>query len=105
MRIRSLGNLLRFRPQNLLSLLYHLPNFLKLFWRLLKDPRVGLGPKLLLSLIAAYVFMPADILPDLVPVLGQLDDILVVFLGLKGFIRLCPREIVAEHVQAIAAGR
>ena len=85
-------------------MLYHLPKFLKLFWRLLKDPRVGFGPKLLFLVVLAYVILPVDLLPDFLPALGQLDDLLVAFLGMKGFVRLCPRDVVREHVQAIAAG-
>ncbi len=104
MRLGGLGNFLRFGPQRLLLSLAHLPNFLKLFWRLFKDGRVGFLPKLLLLLMAAYVVMPMDLLPDFFPGLGQLDDLLLIFLGLKGFIRLCPREVVREHVKAIAAG-
>jgi len=97
-------SLLRLGPQRLLLLLYHLPKFLRLFWRLLKDRRVGFGPKLLFLVVLAYVIWPVDLLPDFIPALGQLDDLLVAFLGIKGFIRLCPRDVVREHVQAIAAG-
>lgn len=104
MKFGRLGNLLRFGSQRLLLSLVHLPNFFKLFWRLFKDGRVGFMPKLLLLLMAAYVVLPVDLLPDFFPGLGQLDDLLLVFLGLKGFIWLCPREVVREHVKAIAAG-
>ena len=103
MRFAGLGNLLRFGAQRLLLSLVHLPSFLKLFWRLLKDGRVGWTPKFLILMILAYVVMPVDLLPDFLPGLGQLDDLILIFLGLKGFIRLCPREVVREHVQAIAA--
>ncbi|MFQ5851091.1 MAG: YkvA family protein [Candidatus Binatia bacterium] len=105
MRLRNLGNLLRLGPQRLGAIFYHLPNFLRLFWRLLKDPRVGLTPKFLLLLVVAYVFSPIDFLPDFFPALGLVDDLLVVFLGLKGFVRLCPPQVVREHVQAVAAGK
>jgi hypothetical protein len=37
--------------------------------------------------------------------LGQLDDLMVILLGLKFFLRLCPQEVVQEHVQSIAAER
>ena len=105
MRARSLAYLLRWGPSRLLAFLYHLPSFFRLFWRLLKDSRVGVAPKLLLLIVLAYVIFPVDLLPDFVPALGQLDDLFLVFLGLKGFVRLCPREAVGEHVRAIAAGR
>jgi uncharacterized membrane protein YkvA (DUF1232 family) len=38
-------------------------------------------------------------------VLGQIDDFVVILLGLRLFIRLCPPEVVQEHVKAVAAGR
>ena len=105
MRFRSLATLFRFGPQRIAQLWYHLPNFLKLFWRLLKDRRVSLWPKLVLILVLLYVFSPIDLLPDFLVVLGQIDDLVVIFLGLRVFIRLCPKEVVREHVLAIAAGR
>lgn len=105
MRFRSLATLLRLGPQRIAQVWHHLPNFLRLFWRLLKDQRVSLWPKLLLIFVLVYVLAPIDLLPDFLPVLGQIDDLVVIFLGLQGFVRLCPREVVREHVQAIAAGR
>jgi len=105
MRLGSLATLWRLGPRRLWQLFYHLPSFLKLFWRLLKDGRVPLWPKLLLILLLAYIIAPADLLPDLLLGLGQVDDLLLLFLGLQAFVRLCPKEIVREHVQAIAAGR
>lgn len=86
------------------QIFYHLPNFLRVFRRLLKDRRVPLWPKLLLILVLAYVVVPVDLLPDFLAGLGQVDDLVVIFLGLKAFVRLCPQEVVREHVQAIAAG-
>ena len=43
----------------------HLPNFLRLFWRLLKDPRVPVAPKLVLIVFLAYLVVPADLIPDI----------------------------------------
>ena len=60
---------------------------------------------MLLLLVLLYVVMPTDLLPDFLLGLGQVDDLLVVFVGLRLFQRLCPKEVVREHVQAIAAGR
>lgn len=104
MRIGSLTTLFRLGPRKLWQLFYHLPSFLKLFWRLVKDSRVPLWPKLLLILVLAYVVVPFDLVPDALVGLGEIDDLVVVFLGLQAFVRLCPKEIVREHVQAIAAG-
>jgi uncharacterized membrane protein YkvA (DUF1232 family) len=86
------------------QLLAHLPSFLKLFSRLVKDPRVNLAPKLVLLGVLAYVALPIDLVPDFVPGLGQADDVAVLLAGLKLFLRLCPPEVVQEHVKSIAAG-
>ena len=97
--LKSLG------PKRFVQLLYHLPNFLRLFSRLIKDARVSLGSKLLVILTLAYVVSPMDLIPDFVPVLGQLDDLMILFFGLRLFLRLCPKDVVNEHVRAIAGGR
>ena len=55
--------------------------------------------------ILAYLILPTDFLPDVLPGFGQIDDFAVILLGLRLFIRLCPPEVVQEHVKAIAAGR
>jgi uncharacterized membrane protein YkvA (DUF1232 family) len=88
-----------------MQLVAHLPGFVKLFSRLAKDSRVALGPKLLLAGILAYLILPTDLLPDFLVGLGQVDDLLVLFLGLKLFLRLCPKAVVQEHVRAIAAAK
>ena len=104
-RLGSLFYLLRLGPRRLLGLVQHLPSFGRLFWRLFKDPRVGFKAKLLALGVFAYLVMPADLMPDLLPALGHIDDLLLLFLGAKGFLRLCPKEVVKEHVQQIAQGR
>lgn len=88
-----------------LRFVVHLPRFIKLFSRLARDDRVPLWPKMLLLLVLAYVVVPADVVPDFLPGLGQLDDLVVIFAGLRLFLRLSPERVVREHVQAIAAGR
>ena len=87
------------------QLLVHLPSFLKLFSRLVKDPRINLAPKLVVLGALAYVVLPIDLVPDFVPGLGQADDVAVLLAGLRLFLRLCPPEIVQEHVKSIAAGK
>lgn len=74
----------------------------RLVWRLLKDPRVPLLTKLILpSVVALYVLSPIDMMPDVLPLLGQLDDIAVLLAGFAIFTELCPREIVEEHRAAL----
>ena len=87
------------------QLLTHLPSFAKLFSRLIKDPRVSASPKLIVAGILAYVILPTDLIPDFLVGLGQMDDLAVILGGLKLFLRLCPSEVVQEHLKAISAGR
>jgi len=83
--------------------LRHLPNFARLYWRLFRDRRVSILPKALLVLTLVYVVSPLDVIPDFIPVIGEMDDVAVVLSGLWLFIRLCPPEVVREMVHDIAA--
>jgi uncharacterized membrane protein YkvA (DUF1232 family) len=70
----------------------------KLAWQLLKDPRVATSLKLIIpGLTVAYLLIPIDLVPDVIPVLGQLDDIAVIALAIKLFIQFAPQDIVAEY--------
>ena len=87
------------------DLIRRLPTYIRLVWALLRDGRVPGGQKLILAGIGAYLFFPIDLIPDFVPVLGQLDDLAVVLLGLDFFIRSAPPEIVEEHLAKISQDR
>jgi len=63
------------------------PDCIVLFARLLKDPRVPRRHKVLLAALVAYLAMPLDLIPDFVPVVGALDDAIIVALVLRSFIR------------------
>ena len=84
------------------QVLLHLPNFARLYWRLFRDRRVPILLKALLVLTLVYVVSPLDLVPDLVPVIGEMDDVVVVLAGLWLFVRLCPPEVVRETVHDIA---
>jgi uncharacterized membrane protein YkvA (DUF1232 family) len=105
MRLSPITLLRNLGLRRVVQLVAHLPRFVKLFSRLATDSRVGLGPKLLLAGILAYLILPTDLFPDFLIGLGQVDDLLVLFLGLKLFLRLCPKAVVQEHVRAIAAAK
>ena len=83
------------------QVLFHLPNFARLYWRLFRDPRVSILPKALLVLTVLYVISPLDVIPDFVPVIGEMDDVVVVLSGLWLFVRLCPPGVVRETVHDI----
>src|SRR5713226_4981145 len=67
-----------------------------------RDPRVPWYAKVLAIAVAGYALSPIDLIPDFIPVLGYLDDIIIVPLGILLVIRLIPPEIMAEH-RALAA--
>jgi uncharacterized membrane protein YkvA (DUF1232 family) len=75
---------------------------MRLVWALVRDGRVPAQQKLILAGIGAYLFLPVDLIPDFVPVLGQLDDLAVILLGLDLFIRGAPSDIVDEHLAKIS---
>ena len=77
----------------------------RLALRLIREPAVPLLAKAVLALAAVYLIWPLDFLPDLLPVLGQLDDLGVVLAALEIFLRLCPDAPAAFHREALAAGR
>jgi uncharacterized membrane protein YkvA (DUF1232 family) len=85
------------------QVLLHLPNFARLYWQLFRDRRVPILPKALLVLTLVYVVVPFDVIPDFIPVIGEMDDVAVVLSGLWLFIRLCPPVVVRERVHGIAA--
>jgi uncharacterized membrane protein YkvA (DUF1232 family) len=74
-----------------------IPDCVVLSKRLLRDPRVPRRPKLLLAASAAYLAMPFDLVPDFIPVAGQLDDAIVVALALRAVVASAGADIVAEH--------
>lgn len=84
------------------DLMRRLPTYVRLVWALLRDGRVPAQQKLILVGIGAYIIFPIDLIPDFVPVLGQLDDLAVVLLGLDLFIRSAPEAIVEEHLAKIS---
>jgi uncharacterized membrane protein YkvA (DUF1232 family) len=69
----------------------------------MRDPRVPWYAKALGAFIVAYALSPIDLIPDFVPVIGYLDDLVLVPLGLLLMLRLIPAEVLAEHRVAAAA--
>lgn len=67
-----------------------------------RDPRVPWYAKALAAAVAAYAFSPIDLIPDFIPVLGYLDDLLLLPLGIALVVRLIPPDVMMEH-RAVAA--
>lgn len=71
-----------------------------------RDPRVPWLAKILAVAVTAYALSPIDLIPDFVPVLGYLDDLLIVPFGIWLVVRLIPGEVMAEYrVKAREAGK
>ena len=68
-----------------------------------RDPRVPWYAKVLAAAVVAYALSPIDLIPDFVPVLGYLDDLLLVPLGLALALRLIPVPVMAECRREAAA--
>ena len=72
-------------------------------WLAARDPRTPLAAKLVAGAVAAYALSPIDLIPDFVPVLGLLDDLLIVPAGIWLALRLIPPPLMAEFRRRAAA--
>ena len=72
------------------------PDCVVLFTRLLKDPRLATRHKLLVAALLPYLASPIDVIPDFIPIAGQLDDAVLVAFVLRRVVRSAP-ELVREH--------
>ena len=62
-----------------------------------RDPRTPWYAKAAAIAVAAYALSPIDLIPDFIPVLGQLDDVIIVPLGIWLVVRMIPPDVLAEH--------
>ena len=65
-------------------------------WLAARDPRTPIAAKLLAGAVAAYAFSPIDLIPDFIPVLGLLDDLVIVPVGIWLVVRLIPDPLMDE---------
>ena len=61
-----------------------------------RDPRTPLAAKVLAAVVVAYALSPIDLIPDFIPVIGLLDDLVLLPLGIALVLRLIPPEVMAE---------
>ena len=69
-------------------------------WLAGRDPRTPWYAKALAVAVAAYALSPLDLIPDFIPVLGWLDDLIIVPLGIVLAVRLIPADVMEEHRRA-----
>ncbi|NYH94454.1 uncharacterized membrane protein YkvA (DUF1232 family) [Novosphingobium marinum] len=91
----------------MLARLRHIARILKrdvlALWIAGRDPRVPLVAKVLAACVAAYALSPVDLIPDFIPVLGLLDDLLIVPAGIWLAVRSIPVPLMAEFRERAAA--
>jgi hypothetical protein len=102
---RSLLRAQFLNPVQLGKMLMYLPQFVRLFYRLMHDVRVPIWAKMVPVLGILALLSPPALELDLIPIVGELDWMLVIYLTHKVFIWLCPPDVVREHVLQIARGQ
>lgn len=92
-----LALLLAGRGSDARALAAFIPDCLVLLRRLLADPRVSRRRRAVLALLVVYLVLPIDLVPDFLPVIGQLDDVIVAALALRYALRSGGPEQIREH--------
>jgi uncharacterized membrane protein YkvA (DUF1232 family) len=77
-----------------------LATYVVALWKLFKHPQTPRGAKLVAVAVLAYVLSPIDLIPDFIPVLGQLDDLVIVPLGIALVTRLTPKPLWEAQLRA-----
>ena len=101
-RLRRAG-----RPEDrvLVERILHLPirRKLRLALALVREPRIPLLVRVIPPALVVYLAMPLDVIPDFIPVIGHLDDVLVLLLGIAVLLRFTPRAVLEEHLARLEA--
>ena len=74
---------------------------LRLAGRLATDERIPIAARAIIPALVLYLALPIDIIPDFIPVLGMLDDVFVLVVGLNLLLRFTPRAVIVEQLEAL----
>lgn len=83
--------------RTVMSYILELPRFLRLLWGLMTDPRVARLDKFLVAGAIAYIATPADMIPDIIPFLGEVDDVFLLVLALRRLLRNAGHAVLLSH--------
>lgn len=83
--------------RTVMGYIMELPRFLRLLWGLITDRRVAMTDKLLVAGAIAYIVMPVDLIPDVIPFLGEVDDVYLLILALRRLIKNAGRAVLLTH--------
>lgn len=81
------------------------PDYGRLLWALARDERIPTASKALLAGAAAYTVLPVDVIPDGVPIIGRLDDAVIVVLAIDLFLESVPRGVLNEKIDQLDIDR
>jgi len=76
---------------------------LRLALALVREPRIPLLVRVIPPALVVYLAMPLDVIPDFIPVVGHLDDVLVLVIGIAVLLRFTPRAVLEEHLARLEA--
>lgn len=65
-------------------------------WLAARDPRVPVAAKVVAAIVAGYALSPIDLIPDFIPILGYLDDVILVPLGIALAVRMIPAPLMED---------
>lgn len=85
------------QPSNLTPALRLLPDVVRLLRRLVADPALPRRPRVVLALLLGYLLSPIDLIPDVVPVLGYADDVIIAAIAIRSVVRHAGLDGVARH--------
>ena len=83
--------------RTVMSYILELPRFMGLLWGLMTDARVSRIDKLLVAGALAYIATPADVIPDVIPFLGEVDDVFLLVLALRRLLRNAGHAVLLSH--------
>jgi uncharacterized membrane protein YkvA (DUF1232 family) len=81
------------------------PMYARLIWALVRDERTPMSRKILLGGALGYLVLPADLIPDRIPLIGGLDDMVVVVLAVDLFLDGVPSEVLVEKLEELGIER
>jgi uncharacterized membrane protein YkvA (DUF1232 family) len=81
------------------------PIYARLMWALVMDERTPMSRKVLLAGALGYLILPADLIPDRIPVIGGLDDLVVMVLAVDVFLDGVPHEVLVEKLDVLGIER
>jgi uncharacterized membrane protein YkvA (DUF1232 family) len=77
------------------------PRYARLVANMVRDDRVPMKARAALVAGGAYMVSPIDLIPGIIPVLGQIDDLVAIMLAISTATKMCPPELVDEHLDAV----